>query len=44
MRLVRFPTRGGPTNIIIGSPAGSDFYGFVTQDDGKDDSVDHGEN
>ena len=26
---------GGPTNIIIGSPAGSGFYGFVTQDDEK---------
>ena len=40
----KISNRGGPTNLIIGSPAGSDFYGFVTQDDGKDDSVDHGKN
>lgn len=31
----KISNRGGPTNIIIGSPAGSGFYGFVTQDDEK---------
>jgi hypothetical protein len=30
----KISNRGGPTNFIIGNPAGSAFYGFITQDDG----------
>jgi hypothetical protein len=38
----KISNRGGPTNIIIGSPAGSGFYGFVTQDNGNVNEHDTG--
>ncbi len=38
----KISNRGGPTNIIIGSRAGSGFYGFVTPDDGNVNEHDTG--